>query len=155
MKNRTLGILLSVMLVLSLCATAYAVVKNVSVVPKVENEEWIMETDRDTDSASSMEYDCNCRKYDCDENGQNCSTVCDTCYTRETARCNASVTCDSDSQSCTASGGGSCSVSCNAEAYYVNYDLRYSHEGMNDVVEHKNHACQITIAPKTFQIDVD
>lgn len=123
---------------------------SVSVHPTVENETWTFESDSDSDSASSSSYDCNCHKCGCDASGNNCDTCCDTCYTTETAHCHASVTCDSDSNSCTASGGGSCSVSCYASASYVDYRLRWSHSGWNDETREYDHECSVSRPNETF-----
>lgn len=123
---------------------------SVSVHPTVENETWISESDSDSDSASSSSYDCHCHKCGCDSSGNNCDTCCDTCYTTERAHCRASVTCGSDPDSCTASGGSSCSVSCSITASYVNYRLRWSHSGWNDETREYDHKCSVSRPDKTF-----
>lgn len=150
--RKYIGLLVSLALVFTLATTTYAISQSITVTPTVENEKWTPENDEDYDEAVSQEYDCNCKKCNCDSSG-NCDTCCDICYTTEVASCHASVTCDSDRRSCTAKNGGSCKVSCNAYASYVDYDLRYSHEGMDDVVKNVRRACSISRPARAFSIE--
>lgn len=152
--KKYIGFLLSLVLALTLATTAYAISQSIVVAPTVENEKWTQENDEDSDSAQSDEYQCRCKKCNCDASG-NCDTCCETCYTVETARCSASTTCDTDSRQCTARNGSSCNVNCNASSSYVDYDLRYSHEGMDDVVKNVRYACSISKPALTFSIDVE
>lgn len=151
--KKYIGLLVSLALVFTLATTVYAISQSITVIPTVENEKWTPEQNTDSNSASSTDYDCNCHKCGCDASGNNCDTCCDTCYTTETAHCHASVACDTDERSCTAKNGNSCRVDCNASASYVDYDLRYSHEGMDDVVKNVRRACSILKPAQTFSIE--
>lgn len=93
---------------------------------------------------NNFNYDC--FECGCDKYWNNYSVYCST----ETIFCYAEVTCDSQSKTCTASNGRACLVSYNVSSSDVDYTLKWSSPGFDDITETHTHECSINTPTKTF-----